>query len=133
MRFGVVVFSFLMLFACHDSRRRVSRDAAMDQDAAPPAEDLGPSDGGEAPDLGDPDLGTPDLGRDLGSPECTTGSECALGEACIGGECVPDGGGGGGCTNTCIDAYDGWCDDGGPGSDWSICELGTDCADCGPR
>lgn len=37
------------------------------------------------------------------------------------------------CIDTCMDANDGWCDDGGPGSDYSICELGTDCADCGTR
>lgn len=37
------------------------------------------------------------------------------------------------CINSCFDADDGFCDDGGPGSDYSICELGTDCADCGPR
>lgn len=35
--------------------------------------------------------------------------------------------------NTCVDAFDGFCDDGGPGSDFSICPLGTDLADCGPR
>ena len=28
---------------------------------------------------------------------------------------------------------DGSCDDGGPGSEFSKCELGTDCDDCGPR
>ena len=37
------------------------------------------------------------------------------------------------CTNTCTDAFDGWCDDGGLGADYSICALGTDCSDCGPR
>lgn len=37
------------------------------------------------------------------------------------------------CTDTCRDAGDGWCDDGGEGSDYSICALGTDCGDCGPR
>jgi hypothetical protein len=37
------------------------------------------------------------------------------------------------CTNTCQFANDGLCDDGGPGSDYSVCEYGTDCADCGPR
>jgi hypothetical protein len=37
------------------------------------------------------------------------------------------------CTNTCVWAHDGDCDDGGPGSDFSLCELGTDCGDCGPR
>lgn len=28
---------------------------------------------------------------------------------------------------------DGYCDDGGPGSDFSVCSLGTDCTDCGER
>ncbi len=37
------------------------------------------------------------------------------------------------CTSTCGDASDGYCDDGGPGSQFSICGLGTDCADCGTR
>ncbi len=37
------------------------------------------------------------------------------------------------CTNTCRWAADGECDDGGSGSDYSVCEFGTDCADCGPR
>jgi len=43
------------------------------------------------------------------------------------------GGGGGMCTNTCNYANDGECDDGGPGSQYSVCGLGTDCGDCGPR
>ncbi len=37
------------------------------------------------------------------------------------------------CTNTCGTPHDGECDDGGPGSLYSICSYGTDCADCGPR
>jgi hypothetical protein len=37
------------------------------------------------------------------------------------------------CEDTCSDAYDGFCDDGGPGSQYFICEYGTDCGDCGPR
>lgn len=37
------------------------------------------------------------------------------------------------CENTCRYAFDGECDDGGPGSMYSICDLGTDCNDCGPR
>ena len=37
------------------------------------------------------------------------------------------------CSNACSFADDGTCDDCGPGSDYSLCELGTDCADCGPR
>ena len=51
------------------------------------------------------------------------------------------------CTQTCIWASDGDCDDGGPGSAYNVlkdlqgavqgnaypCALGSDCADCGPR
>ncbi len=37
------------------------------------------------------------------------------------------------CENLCEFAYDGECDDGGPGSDYAVCGYGTDCADCGPR
>ena len=37
------------------------------------------------------------------------------------------------CTNTCSTSFDGECDDGGPNSLYSICSLGTDCNDCGPR
>lgn len=43
------------------------------------------------------------------------------------------GGGGAGCTDTCQDAADHFCDDGGEGSETNICGLGTDCTDCGPR
>jgi hypothetical protein len=37
------------------------------------------------------------------------------------------------CNNTCSSAGDNECDDGGPDSLFSLCELGSDCADCGPR
>lgn len=37
------------------------------------------------------------------------------------------------CDNTCAYAYDGQCDDGGQNSLYSICDCGTDCADCGER
>ena len=30
-------------------------------------------------------------------------------------------------------AADGDCDDGGPGAEFTLCDLGTDCTDCGPR
>lgn len=43
------------------------------------------------------------------------------------------GGGGALCTNTCASAGDGECDDGGERSLFSVCALGTDCMDCGPR
>ena len=32
--------------------------------------------------------------------------------------------------NTCIFAFDGDCDDGGPGADYSCCAIQTDCFDC---
>ena len=37
------------------------------------------------------------------------------------------------CTDTCTEASDGNCDDGGLGYEYSSCPLGTDCADCGAR
>ena len=37
------------------------------------------------------------------------------------------------CTNSCASASDGDCDDGGPGSEFSLCDLGDDCDDCGTR
>ena len=38
------------------------------------------------------------------------------------------------CENSCLDAaWDGVCDDGGPGYAYRTCALGTDCADCGGR
>lgn len=37
------------------------------------------------------------------------------------------------CTGTCSDDSDGVCDDGGPGAEYTLCEFGSDCTDCGPR
>ncbi|XP_077984197.1 uncharacterized protein LOC144438865 isoform X2 [Glandiceps talaboti] len=37
------------------------------------------------------------------------------------------------CTETCSYNDDGECDDGGAGSDYDVCRLGTDCKDCGSR
>jgi len=37
------------------------------------------------------------------------------------------------CTDTCFYASDTDCDDGGLGSEYAICNEGSDCADCGPR
>ena len=37
------------------------------------------------------------------------------------------------CSNTCYSTYNGICEDGGPGSQYSTCEEGTDCNDCGIR
>ena len=38
-----------------------------------------------------------------------------------------------GCSNECTFAGDGACDDGGPGAEFDLCPLGTDCDDCGQR
>ena len=37
------------------------------------------------------------------------------------------------CENFCGEGPDNDCDDGGPGSEFSSCELGSDCQDCGDR
>ena len=37
------------------------------------------------------------------------------------------------CVDTCQYASDDVCNDGGPGAEFSDCELGTDCTDCGSR
>ncbi|XP_077984086.1 uncharacterized protein LOC144438789 [Glandiceps talaboti] len=37
------------------------------------------------------------------------------------------------CSETCSYSGDGECDDGGAGSLYSLCGLGTDCKDCGSR
>ena len=36
------------------------------------------------------------------------------------------------CGHECLAAFDGVCDDGGPGSAFETCNLGSDCYDCGP-
>ena len=36
------------------------------------------------------------------------------------------------CTNDCHHRGDGDCDDGGTGADFTICDYGDDCTDCGP-
>ena len=37
------------------------------------------------------------------------------------------------CEEDCNYSSDGDCDDGGAGAEYSYCEEGTDCIDCGPR
>eukprot|EP00965_Chrysotila_dentata_P146951 4851569-Pleurochrysis_carterae.AAC.1 len=41
------------------------------------------------------------------------------------------------CADTCEGnphfAFDGDCDDGGPGSEFNLCSFGTDCKDCTSR
>ena len=40
---------------------------------------------------------------------------------------------GGQCSNMCVHSHDMDCDDGGYGSEYSLCVRGTDCGDCGSR
>ena len=67
---------------------------------------------------------------------CDLGTDCAdcgprSGDSSGGGS--SGGGSSGGCSDGCQYSSDNWCDDGGPGSSFGLCDLGTDCADCGPR
>jgi len=39
----------------------------------------------------------------------------------------------GAASKDCSALSDGDCDDGGPGSEYHMCEWGSDCEDCGPR
>lgn len=67
---------------------------------------------------------------------CALGTDCADCGTRSGGSSAPSPPAGvstGNCTNTCEFARDGICDDGGPGSEFSDCTLGTDCDDCGSR
>ncbi|MEC7983828.1 MAG: MopE-related protein [Myxococcota bacterium] len=37
------------------------------------------------------------------------------------------------CTETCTFSMDGYCDDGGANAEYSVCDFGSDCTDCGFR
>jgi hypothetical protein len=37
------------------------------------------------------------------------------------------------CEEDCVHSSDNDCDDGGPGAEYSLCDLGSDCEDCGDR
>ncbi len=77
----------------------------------------------------------------LAVPGCTNNCPFAYNGACdepalcAAGSDSADcrGGGGGACTDSCTYAGDGECDDGGPSATTSVCDLGTDCTDCGAR
>lgn len=74
------------------------------------------------------------------SADCTSGPVGGTGG--VGGDSgtggvggLPPSGGSGGGTAGCDDScglIDGECDDGRPGAISDICDLGTDCSDCGP-
>lgn len=75
-----------------------------------------------------------DVGRCLVGEEgcvCDVAGGCDSGLTCVEGLCetITDGV----CLDACRYAGDGACDDGGPGSLFSVCALGTDCTDCGAR
>eukprot|EP00966_Prymnesium_polylepis_P121264 2802516-Prymnesium_polylepis.1 len=53
-------------------------------------------------------------------PECVCQNDC---EVCDDPE----------CWYSSSHTFDGICDDGGIGSEFSRCSLGSDCDDCGPR
>lgn len=76
----------------------------------------------------DPDCG----GAGCTDPSCSA-SACNYCWDATGTEISCTGGGSTSCDDTCAYAADGECDDGGPGSSYSVCALGTDCTDCGPR
>ena len=63
--------------------------------------------------------------------ECAVDNDCSESETCMQGICTYDGMAL--CTRTCAYDDDGSCDDGGADSNFSLCEFGTDCRDCGPR
>jgi hypothetical protein len=73
-----------------------------------------------------------DIGPRLCRPACTTNADCSP-EFCVkdtGGRSTCSTADAGLCTDTCRTPNDGYCDDGGPGSDGNSCALGTDCTDC---
>ncbi|HJL18008.1 MAG TPA: hypothetical protein RMH99_20250 [Sandaracinaceae bacterium LLY-WYZ-13_1] len=145
----------------------VATDAEVLVAWAPPGTPLGPTSGlpgapsepaddpdPEAPPAGDPASGCTDTCRWATDGACDDGgagaaySVCALGTDCS--DCGPRDGSpapepttdetdeaephpGGSCTDTCVYAGDGDCDDGGPGADYALCAYGSDCTDCGPR
>ncbi|MFN3199615.1 MAG: hypothetical protein ACE366_14515 [Bradymonadia bacterium] len=109
----------------------------------PPARADDPNEGG--PIAGDPRctdaLWTCDA-EGTGRFRCEDG-ELAASESCSNGcqangdnahdTCRAAAGSGELCGNNCRFANDGECDDGGPNAQFSVCELGTDCGDCGAR
>ena len=72
-------------------------------------------------------LGTEDCPCDSGT--CDSGLACVTSEdLCVAEDRTV-------CENSCFADWhdDGFCDDGGPDSSYSSCNLGSDCTDCGAR
>jgi hypothetical protein len=119
-------------------------EAAQESCVLPPAAQACLGSGGTAPGSGLPDPTTPDAGMSPGNgvmiPAFDAGPPPDDGTPSDdfptpfpspgGGEPNPAGAG---CSNECEFAGDGACDDGGPGAQFDICTLGTDCDDCGAR
>jgi hypothetical protein len=95
---------------------------------------------------GDCDDGSPGAEYSICSLN-TDCADCGTGSAAAGGTLPPppvpsppppsrpplSPGGSALCGNACSYAFDNDCDDGGSGSEYSMCELGTDCDDCAAR
>jgi hypothetical protein len=73
------------------------------------------------------------VGLFFGAGGCSGDEEDAARPGC--GPLNPDAcvDGGGVCTNSCLTANDGICDDGAAGAIRNTCVYGTDCGDCGSR
>jgi hypothetical protein len=72
-------------------------------------------------------LGTEDCPCDSGT--CDSGLACVTSEdLCVAEDDTV-------CEDSCFADWhnDGYCDDGGPDSSYSSCNLGSDCTDCGAR
>jgi len=76
-----------------------------------------------------PPLPPPPFNSDDSTAQCN--NDC-LGCG-INGGCTYSYGAGGAEHDARVYISNGVCDDGGPGSETSHCDLGSDCTDCGPR
>lgn len=66
---------------------------------------------------------------EAGEPACDSDGVCALGTCFVQGPTSSATA----CYNACSYREDGICDDGGEGSEDSLCNFGSDCSDCGIR
>jgi hypothetical protein len=65
--------------------------------------------------------------------ECPAGTDCSDCGGELGGGSASGYIGASYCDETCSWSGDNTCDDGGPNSEFSLCDFGTDCQDCGSR